>query len=113
MNKTITDISRDYQQHPGSKAGSGAVISGLFCVAMFKTLYFEQEMYAGPLKPPPAVNPYNSHVLLFFMRAIIEINSLLAVCAWILTVCLGMGGSPDGPVSASSLRMWSVLMYES
>lgn len=32
----------------------------------------------------------------------------------ILTVCLGTGGSPDGLfVSASSLRMWSVLMYES
>lgn len=31
-----------------------------------------------------------------------------------LTVCLGTGGSPDGLlVSASSLRMWSVLMYES
>ena len=31
------------------------------------------------------------------------------VCA--LTVCLGIGGSPDGLfVSASSLRMWSVLM---
>ena len=36
----------------------------------------------------------------------------LFVC--ILTVCLGMGGRPDGLfVSASSLRMWSVLMYES
>lgn len=39
-------------------------------------------------------------------------------CAYVfvcpLTVCLGTGGSPDGLfVSASSLRMWSVLMYES
>lgn len=32
----------------------------------------------------------------------------------ILTVCLGTGGSADGLfVSAPSLRMWSVLMYES
>lgn len=46
---------------------------------------------------PNTVSQYNSHVL----------------SVWILTVCLGMGGSPDGPVSASSLRMWSVLMYES
>lgn len=36
------------------------------------------------------------------------------VCVCILTVCLGIGGSPDGLfVSASSFRMWSVLMYES
>ena len=40
----------------------------------------------------------------------------IRMCVWVcaLTVCLGMGGSPDGLfVSASSLRMWSVLMYES
>lgn len=40
----------------------------------------------------------------------------LSVCVFvcILTVCLGTGGSPDGLfVSASSFRMWSVLMYES
>lgn len=36
------------------------------------------------------------------------------LCACVLTVCLGMGGRPAGLfVSASSLRMWSVLMYES
>lgn len=36
------------------------------------------------------------------------------VLVCILTVCLGMGGSPDGLFgSTSSLRMWSVLMYES
>lgn len=32
----------------------------------------------------------------------------------LLTVSLGMGGRPEGLlVSVSSLRMWSVLMYES
>lgn len=43
-------------------------------------------------------------------------TAFVCVCVFvcILTVCLGMGGSPDGLfVSASSLRMWSVLMYES
>lgn len=43
-------------------------------------------------------------------RALLDV----CVCVCLLTVCLGIGGSPDGLfVSASSLRMWSVLMYES
>lgn len=45
-----------------------------------------------------------------------SVHAHVCVCLFvcILTVCLGMGGRPDGLfVSASSLRMWSVLMYES
>lgn len=49
-------------------------------------------------------------------REIINLPSQhsFTVLVCILTVCLGMGGSPDGLFgSTSSLRMWSVLMYES
>lgn len=48
--------------------------------------------------------------------ALLALCTHVCVCLFvcILTVCLGMGGNPDGLfVSASSLRMWSVLMYES